>query len=318
MKIIGLIISFIGIASLAVGQKTVKIQLNHLLESENLSEDVVGTNNLSDTYILERVEYYISEISILHDGSQEIKIPDLWVLVDGFDQVTEIDLGNHLIDQIEGVSFYVGVDPDHNHLDPVLWPADHPLAPQAPSMHWGWAAGYRFIALEGYGGPNYNQRIEVHGLGDGNYYKTQIRHQGVEMNNEVTISIDADYTKAFHDISVNGGLVVHAENAEAQFCLQNFSSRVFTANTSTTSIVDPIYHYSKVYPNPTRGEIQFLGFEILDDDILVVSDIQGRLLRKMEGQNFKSGIFLNTKGQLVIRILRGDQTIFSDQINVVK
>ena len=41
------------------------------------------------------------------------------------------DLGSHPdITNVESITFSVGVDQAHNHLDPASYPASHPLAPQ--------------------------------------------------------------------------------------------------------------------------------------------------------------------------------------------
>lgn len=48
-----------------------------------------------------------------------------------------------------GVSFRVGLPPEVNHADPSGWPAGHPLHPLVNRLHWGWAGGYVFAALEG-------------------------------------------------------------------------------------------------------------------------------------------------------------------------
>ncbi|MBI3191258.1 MAG: cytochrome C peroxidase [Pedosphaera parvula] len=45
--------------------------------------------------------------------------------------------------------FHVGVRPDLNHSDPVRYAPDHPLNPELNGLHWGWAGGYVFFAIEG-------------------------------------------------------------------------------------------------------------------------------------------------------------------------
>jgi cytochrome c peroxidase len=45
--------------------------------------------------------------------------------------------------------FHVGLLPALNHSDPALYPPGHPLNPNLNGLHWGWAGGYVFFALEG-------------------------------------------------------------------------------------------------------------------------------------------------------------------------
>ena len=79
----------------------------------------------------------------------ETAIPNKWVLVNA-SEATEVDLGSHDVTNVEAVHFHIGVDSSVNHSDPASYPMGHPLAPVFPSMHWGWAAGYRFVAIEGF------------------------------------------------------------------------------------------------------------------------------------------------------------------------
>ena len=47
------------------------------------------------------------------------------------------------------IRFHVGLMPALNHSDPALYPPGHPLNPNLNGLHWGWAGGYVFLALEG-------------------------------------------------------------------------------------------------------------------------------------------------------------------------
>jgi hypothetical protein len=47
------------------------------------------------------------------------------------------------------IRFHVGLEPGLNHSDPALYPPGHPLNPNLNGLHWGWAGGYVFFALEG-------------------------------------------------------------------------------------------------------------------------------------------------------------------------
>ena len=47
------------------------------------------------------------------------------------------------------VRFLVGLTPAVNRADPAQYPPGHPLNPDVNGLHWGWAGGYVFLALEG-------------------------------------------------------------------------------------------------------------------------------------------------------------------------
>ena len=48
-----------------------------------------------------------------------------------------------------GLEFQLGLPAAVNHGDPGQWPAGHPLNPIVNGLHWGWAGGYVFAAIEG-------------------------------------------------------------------------------------------------------------------------------------------------------------------------
>ena len=127
------------------------------------------------------------------------------------------------VENVEALMFHVGIDPDNNHADPAAWPADHPLAPQVPSMHWGWAAGYRFIALEG---GTSEGNLEIHALGDDNHTPVKWRWPAIE-NGTLVLDVEGDVLGFFHLLTVGSGLINHGETEEAILVCNNLADRVF-------------------------------------------------------------------------------------------
>jgi len=266
------------IAAVGLAQTTVKLKIHHKLGNEAFALNTGAKNNLGDDFEVTRMEYYISEVSVIHDNGMSTAIPDLWILVNAA-APTEVELGNYPITEVEGFHFTIGVDPDHNHLDPASYDPSHPLAPKNPSMHWGWASGYRFMAFEGNGGSNYDQLIQLHGLGDQNYIRTKLLLTTSALNNEVVINLDADYTRVLEDLSVNTGLIVHSELFEAQQSLVNLRNLAFTptqTNTSTTLSKDVCS--LNVFPNPAYGGQTNVYIESPDGSgyTISVTDLMGR------------------------------------------
>lgn len=236
-----------------LAQNNIQLNIHHKLGEADFEMNMGAKNNLDHDFKVNRLEYYISEIYILHDGDVETLLEDVYILVDA-SEPTQVDLGNHEINQIAGMRFSIGVEKGANHSDPATYPSGHPLAPQFPSMHWGWAAGYRFVAYEGRGGSSYNQMFQLHGLEDENYFQTSIPVSASATDNQIVINIDADYARALEDIQVNSGLIVHGGFGAAQKCLENFRDYVFSPSGSITSAKDisEINHF-KVFPNPSDG-----------------------------------------------------------------
>jgi hypothetical protein len=213
-------------SSFASAQQSVTLNIHHKLDAKDFGFGTQATSNLDQTFTVDRLEYYLSEISITHDNGMVTNIDELWVLVDAGSE-TSISLGDYDINIIEGVSFHVGVNADVNHNDPSLWPMSHPLAPKSPSMHWGWSAGYRFVAMEGSLGLSAD--FELHGLGDANYFTTEVGISDTADNGVIVMDVYANYVETLRDIDVSAGVISHGETGAAKTCLENLRDYVFSA-----------------------------------------------------------------------------------------
>ena len=285
-KHILLILSTLLFSCQLFAQNEISFNISHKLADEEFAMNKSATNNINNTFSSTRLEYYISEISLVHDGGLETLIEDLWVLVDA-SRKTELSLGSHNISNIEKVRLHIGVDEAHNHLDPSSYDMSHPLAPKFPAMHWGWAAGYRFVAFEGFGGTALNQLFQLHGLGDVNYFTTEVDVTATAENDQISIELDADYTRALENISVNSGVIVHGDNFEAKQCLENFRDFVFSqsAISSSTKEFTTISSFS-ASPNPVSNSVAIINLETRDntsDFDLRISSITGKQLEVIKG-----------------------------------
>ena len=156
-----------------------------------------------------------------------------------------------------------------------------PLAPKSPSMHWGWASGYRFVALEGKSGDNFGQDFQIHALGNKNYFKQNIPVEGKDVNGALLVTLNADYTKAVSGMDMNSGLIEHSENKEAATCLRLFQTSVFSSlsgegNTLSTKDIN-VPNAFGINPVPSKGEVSI----VLKDNRfyhgnMIVTDIAGR------------------------------------------
>ncbi len=239
----------LAVWSVAQAQNNLELHLSPRLGNAPFALNMPVSAGSYD-YKITRVEYYISEIKITHDGGQETAMTGLYLLVrPAGDSI--YDLGSHPdITNVENITFSVGVDQAHNHLDPTSYPANHPLAPQNPAMQWGWSAGYRFVAIEGVAGNNFANIFEVHALGDANY-KTITLSTSAEThsNGDKTIHLVADYAQVLNTINVSAGLIVHGSTGKAVTLMNNMKNVVFAAETSTT--IDPAFEGTfRVSPNP--------------------------------------------------------------------
>ncbi len=278
-----------------------------------------------DNYAIKvtRMQYYVSEITLIHDGGQEFLIHDLHLLVSA-QKDSLFALGSFDVTNIEGVKFSIGVDQAFNHLDPASYPIGDPLAPQNPTMHWGWAAGYRFICFEGKSsnnGTTFPDVFQIHTVDDANYKTVTVPAQGVMVGDQMTINIDADYTKVLTGLNVQGGVTSHAATGASALIAENMKNHVFTASPVVSGTVEPnVVGSFAISPNPSNGmavlKYDLPGYEQLT---LTVSDLAGRTVFTQKLNGSQQSVYLETNwqsGVYVARIFSGDKFLALEKLVV--
>jgi hypothetical protein len=286
----------------AQAQTNVYLKINHLLNGQALAFNTTATNNLNNEFKVTRLEYYISQVNIIHDGGQVTPATTQYLLVDASNPINEM-LGNLNITSIEGIQLSIGVESPTNNADPSVHPAGHPLAPKMPSMHWGWAGGYRFVAMEGTSGNGFSQIFEFHALGNGNYHTFTVNTAGSSIGNDLIIELDANMDMALKNIDVSSGSIIHGEVGNAATLLVNFNRDVFVSSEGNTSIsITENIDVNEVvfYPNPSNGHVE-LKLNSQQEGALTfeVKDITGK---SIDAQSAKGAFDFETNGIYFISI----------------
>ena len=275
-------------------QVNVQLNINHKLGDNAFAMNTPTENNIGNAFDVNRLQYYISGVGLTHDGGNITYVEELYILVNA-EEETIIDLGDFDLTNIEEVSFYIGVENHANLGDPALWPTGHPLAPQNPSMHWGWAFGYRFVAIEGMAGDALNQVFEVHALNDNSYFKNEHQVNLSPTNGEITIELNADYTRVLEDIDVSSGLVVHGSGNEALQVLENFRDHVFSVEGGMVSNneIDFLSQF-EITPNPSMNNQAVLTLELKEAGTfqIEVTDVLGQKIQSFQNNNSSNAIYL--------------------------
>ncbi|MDP3462690.1 MAG: T9SS type A sorting domain-containing protein [Bacteroidales bacterium] len=289
---------------------------NPLVLNEEYTHPEEGYN-----FSITRLQYYISEIEITHDGGQITAIEDTWLLVDAAEQ-SDFELGSYNISNVEGISFWIGVDEPHNHLDPTKYPEGHPLAPQNPEMHWGWAAGYRFACLEGKTGMNLLLTYQLHGLGDGNYRQVNLETGAMAVGGNLVIPILADYFGMYTDIDITGGLIEHGETGAAALFLQNFSKYVYSAYYFTGVEESNFEGNMAIGPNPATNGLSkaFLSLPLGNNYTISVVDVTGRLIQSenIHGGNYSFNLSPGNAGLYFVNLLQNGILVATEKLVVTQ
>lgn len=250
-------------SNLLLGQsKELVLSIDHLMAGQPLTDSLVGSNNLGNQFKYSRLQYYVDDIQIIYDQGDTFRYNDV-LLIDALaESQTIVSLGLLNFDSITAVRFAVGVGPDVNNLDPSTYTPNHPLALKNPSMHWGWAAGYRFLCAEGVGSSSFNQVFELHGLGNANYALQTIPTSGTPVGMDtLNVEVRADYAALTNYITVASGTISHGETGDALQALSNLNNEVFTSAEGASAMdVNPsALDGLRLYPNPTSGTIHLSG-----------------------------------------------------------
>lgn len=308
--------AFLLIGMSLVAQADVQLRIWHKLGDDNFQMHQSVYNNLGHKASFSRVEYYLSTVSLVHSDGSETAIPDVIELIniEGGQETTLIDLGNHDASDVAKIAFYIGVHPDQNHLDPTSFAADHPLAPQLPTMHWGWAAGYRFIALEGNCGAHLNQAFELHGLEDENFFRVEVENEASVIDGQLLIQIDANYAGALENLDMDAGPLVHGGYGDARIALQNFRDYVFFPASEIVAVneIEGLNRFD-VFPNPiVNGQASVvLESNEAQDYELLLRDALGRLVKNYSVENaFETvDIQVNEPGVYFLQLIQDNQSI---------
>ena len=304
-------------------QMNVALHLHPKLGDQPFALNTTATAEMGYPYRVTRLQYYISEIELVHDGGQVMPAKNLHMLVSA-QKDSIFDLGNYHVTNIEGIEFSIGVDFDHNHLDPASYPNDHPLAPQNPSMHWGWAAGYRFICFEGRtsnnNGTTFPDIFQVHTIGNENYQTVSLPVQGVVEDNKITIHLDADYHHILKGLSVLGGVNSHNTSGPSATIAENMKNHVFSASPITGTTEPGVTGSFGISPNPVHGSAT-LRYDLpgYDHLTLTVSDLTGRTIHTQQLYGPAQSASLETNwqpGVYVARIFSGEKFLALEKLVV--
>lgn len=274
MKSIYYIFSFLLFSASVIGQNNdLFLKINPKIDKDPLVLEAgkyVAWNSVP--FNITRLQYYVSQIVITHDGGKQTPALDVYLLTTP--KTLVYSLGNYDIQNVESIEFYIGVNSKVNHTDPTVYPPGHPLGPQDPSMNWGWAAGYRFAAIEGYsdsGNGLYADKFEFHAIGDVLFTKINVVANGAkDENGNLIINLDANYNELFKNVQLLGGIINHGELSPNDLIMANFKNVFSAASITATQEINPTSFYAN-YVNPCiypeiqyHGESEDISFEMLD------------------------------------------------------
>lgn len=130
---------------------SVALEFQHTFGGNPLTFNQWHVTPPGDSIQFTRLDYIMSDVFLVTaDGDTISPAEDYeYAFVRGADGNGTWNLGELPGGEYAAIGFTVGLEDRVNTSNPNLWPANHPLNPIVNNMHWGWADGYVFTALEG-------------------------------------------------------------------------------------------------------------------------------------------------------------------------
>lgn len=276
--------------------------------------------SLDGTYDIKvtALRYYVSEITVIHDGGKQSLLNDVFLLVDA-EKSTKFFLADMDVDNVERVVFSIGVPVFLNHNDPAKYPAGHPLGFQNPSMHWGWAAGYRFVAFEGLAGRGEapSTVFQFHTLSDDLYTTTSVTTSAINSDDEIVIPIRAEVTQMLNGIDATYGQIVHGATGDAITVMQNFGKNVFSA--VVTSVEEQPVASLTATPNPSWSTVTLTAPELVGATVAIV-DVTGQTVQMMQAASEEITLDVRTlaAGMYTVLVTRDGRPVARSPFRVVR
>lgn len=250
---------------------------------------------------LSRAEFYISEAEIHLQDNATVPLTDQFLLVNAANPTEEFDLGTWQVETAHGITMHLGVPQSVNHLDPASYPAVHPLSPQNPSMHWGWSAGYRFMAIEGKVDNNGDgvpeTAFEFHNLFDALYKTVELTGMKEAENGVLHLHFVLDYAQLFKNMAMTGNLIQHGNAAPNVTMMDNAATQHFVAfpNVSATHEVEANSLSLKASPNPADEQLTIdYALPAFGPLEMILTNKLGQTVHKINGLKSSDSVLLET------------------------
>ncbi len=200
----------------SLGQKKITIKFEHIANSKKIVlNDSTYKNNGGEKYNINKLKYYVSNISFMMDKKFDTHHEVYLIEVSKTDSIIIASKQG----KIWGIYFTIGIDSTLN-----CSGAQSGVLDPLNNMFWTWNNGYVFFKLEGTSPSSTadKNRIEHHIGGYKGAYKTQRRIYLPIKKVSNTITIQMDLDKYWNNIKIAEIPVIAAPSRQAKMIADNF------------------------------------------------------------------------------------------------
>lgn len=125
------------------------LDINHVFDGETMIFNQTNYQNAAGNMVgFYNFKYLISEVKLINEDGSKNSISD-YAFIDAVNDRTGVTFEDIPEGNYKGIEFMIGLKQDVNTEDPAQYAVTHPLSPLLNGMHWSWAEGYIFLAMEG-------------------------------------------------------------------------------------------------------------------------------------------------------------------------
>ncbi|MFL2663714.1 MAG: MbnP family protein [Crocinitomicaceae bacterium] len=278
MKLLYTLCLLFFVSLISFGQKGVFLNLNPVFLGVPLEIGTTYTHPSDQSFSIDYLNYYVSDVIITHDGGQEITaMPSVFLATI---ESHTLFLGNHDVQNVEHIEFTLGVPERFNTqdgaeaIDISSYPADHPLSFQDPGMYWGWAFGYMHVVTAGM------PFFELHNVGPQLAKQVSLDVIPTETSsNQIDIELFCNVDRWFNSIEFSEMLVSHGAGPENVQMMSNLLTDEVFSVSAQALIPEYINTQAFVYQNSEGLNVANIPSQA---KFLRVTDQLGRLV---ESQN---------------------------------
>jgi hypothetical protein len=221
-----------------MGQTGIELNIEHKFDKSTYVPGQVYIDNNNKAILINRIEYYLSDIELVYDAGQTVLINNQHLLIDGETQNYDIGAVSSTLHKLETINFNLGVHSFSNLNSPSLYSPGHPLS--AVNMYSQGEQSYIFIAIEGMTDSDGDQipdkAFELHATGNNLLRSISIDAETASENNILKINLIANIANFLKDIDLeNAGIQENGNSLNEKLCDNTEDYSVFS-NVSTTGV----------------------------------------------------------------------------------
>jgi hypothetical protein len=220
------------------------LNIQHKFGKSNYTPNQPYVDDENRVILITRIQYYLANIELTHDGGQTVLINRQHILMDGETSVYNLGTVSPEIQHLEALNLDLGVDPSLNNSRPVNHPLGHALAEN--SMYSDDQQSYIFLSIEGMidtdGDQTPDKPFSFHATGDQLLRNLTIEATANRNGTELKINLVANIANWLKDIDLE--FVGNQENSgtdNERLCDNTDDHSVFynVATTSVNTLVSP-------------------------------------------------------------------------------